>query len=180
MTQAANAQYFHWAMHCLNLSAMKAISVTSVRHAQDVSEAVSCFRSSAKRSALLKACIENYDDTRISKSQLTTLCNTRFIERHTSIICFRNLLRFVMDSLSQMTGWQSAEARKTAHTLITSISQSETIVGIVVLENISSTMLPTTRLLQAAGRDLVESMTMVNDMMASLSALRPADRFASV
>jgi hypothetical protein len=134
--KAANAHYFHYAMHCLNLSAMKAISIPS-RHAQEVvSDVVSCFRSRSKRSALLKACIEEYEDTRILKSQLTKLCTTRFIERHTSIICFRNLLRFVMESLSQMTTWQSSDARKTAHTLLHSISQSETIVGLVVLENV--------------------------------------------
>ena len=179
--RAVNAHYFHCSMHCLNLSAMKAISIPSLRHAQDVvSDAVSCFRSSAKRSALLKCCIEKCDDTRISKSQLIKLCATRFVERHTSIVCFRNLIRFVMESLTKMTTWQSSEARKSAQTLINSISQSETIIGLVVLENISSIMLPTTRLLQTSGLDLVAAMTAVNNMIESLSALRSSERFAKV
>lgn len=179
MERAESAHYFHCAMHCLNLSAMKAISIPAVRHAEDVvSDTVSCFRSSAKRSALLKSRIEKCDDTRISKTQLAKLCSTRFIERHTSVICFRSLLRFVNESLNEMTTWQSTDARKTANTLINSISQSETIVGLVVLENISSIMLPTTRMLQTSGLDLVEAMTLVNDMIASLSALRSSERFA--
>ena len=90
--KAVNAHDFNCAMRCLNLSTMKAIIIPSARHAQEVvSDVVSCFRSSAKRSALLKACIEECEDTRISKSQLTKLCTTHFIERHTSIICFRDL-----------------------------------------------------------------------------------------
>jgi predicted short-subunit dehydrogenase-like oxidoreductase (DUF2520 family) len=99
--EAAKAQYFHCAMHCLNLSAMKAISIPTVRHAQEVvRDVVSCFCSSAKRSALLKACIDECEDTLILKTQLTKLCTTRFIERHTSIICSRDLFRSVMGSLS--------------------------------------------------------------------------------
>jgi hypothetical protein len=85
-----------------------------------------------------------------------------------------------MESLSQMTTWQSSDARKTAHTLLHSISQSETIVGLVVLENVSCIMLPTTRILQTKGLDLVEAMTLVNELIASLSASRSSDRFAQL
>ena len=56
-------------MHCLNLSAEKSVSVPAVNVAQEVvKDTVACFRSSAKRSGLLKDCIEKFDDTRVSKS----------------------------------------------------------------------------------------------------------------
>ena len=160
-------------MHSLNLSAEKSVSVPAVKHAQEVvKDTVACFRSSAKRSGLLKDCIEKSDDTRVSKSQLTHMCTTRFIERHTSVVCFRNLLRFVLEALTQMTTWQSTEASKKANILINSLSQSATIVGLVVLENTSSIMLPTTRLLQTPDLDLVEAMSGIDDMLASLDSLR--------
>lgn len=181
MEEATNAHYFHCSMHCLNLSAAKAATTPSVRHAQEiVKEAVSFFRSSAKRSGLLKKCIEKCEDTRISKSHLMTMCTTRFIERHTSVVCFRSLLRFIVESLSQMTTWQSSEARKKAHTLMHSISQTETVIGLVVLENISSIMLPTTRLLQTEGIDLVNAMSGVDDMLAMLESLRSSERFGRI
>jgi hypothetical protein len=85
-----------------------------------------------------------------------------------------------MESLSEMTQWQSSDARKTALTLMHSISQSETIVGLVVLENISSIMLPTTRNLQAPSLDLIEAMSMVNDMINELTKLRSAEQFTTV
>ena len=77
-----------------------------MKHAQEVvKDTVACFRSSAKRSGLLKDIIEKSDDTRVSKSQLTKMCTTRFIECHTSVVCLRSLLRFVLEDLTQMTSW---------------------------------------------------------------------------
>ena len=49
LQQAPHAYYFHCAMHCLNLSASKAVTVPAIRHAQVVVRDVSaCFRSSAE------------------------------------------------------------------------------------------------------------------------------------
>ena len=71
--EAPDAHYYHCAMHCLNLSAAKAITVQSIKQAQDViKDITSCFRSSAKRTDLLKSCIYDEEDTRISKTQLVT------------------------------------------------------------------------------------------------------------
>ena len=84
LKQAQNAHFYHCTMHCLNLNASKAVSIPAVRHAQDVVMAVSaCFRSSAKRSDVLKSCIlQAEQNTESTKSHLVTLCTTRFVERH--------------------------------------------------------------------------------------------------
>jgi len=85
-------------------------------HAQGIiKDTVSFFTSSAKRTELLlKSCIAEEDDSRISKTQLLSLCNTRFVERHTAVQCFRNLLKYVMKALYLITEWQSSEARSRA------------------------------------------------------------------
>ena len=102
--EAPDAHYYHCAMHCLNLSSAKAITVQSIRQAQDViKDITSCFRSSAKRTDLLKSCIHDEEDTRISKTQLVTLCTTRFVKRHTSVVCLRSLLKYVMAALQRMS-----------------------------------------------------------------------------
>ena len=68
--EAPDAHYYYCAMHCLNLSAAKAITVQSIKHAQDViKDITSCIRSSAKRPDLLKSCMHDEEDTRISKAQ---------------------------------------------------------------------------------------------------------------
>ena len=60
--EAPMAMYFHCAMHCLNLSASRTISIPAIQQAQAVIKDIpACFRSSAKRTDLLESCI-NQDD----------------------------------------------------------------------------------------------------------------------
>lgn len=67
------------------------------------------FRPSAERSDLLKSFIEKSDSSRASKPQFTKMCTTRFIDRHTSIVCVCSLLPFILENLDNMTTWQSSE-----------------------------------------------------------------------
>jgi hypothetical protein len=180
--EATQAHYFHCAMHRLNLCAASTITVPAIRNALDtVSEISSFFRKSAKRTELLKDCIDNAEDTRISKKQLKTLCTTRFIERHTAIVCMRSLLRFIEEVLLIMkTTWQSNEARKAASTLHSSICQTEFIISVVILEEVCALMLPLTRQLQAVDMDLINAMSGVDDLLESLQGLRSEDVFSKL
>ncbi len=179
---AVNAHYFHCAMHRLNLSAASTVQVPAVKHALDIVQQTSAFfHSSAKRTELLSDCIEKADDTRISKKSLQTLCTTRFIERHTAIVCMRSLLRFIDEALTILrTTWQSTDARKSATTLQNSICQSDFIVSIVILEEVCALMLPLTRVLQTVGLDLVQAMSGVGDLITSLQRLRSHEVFAKL
>ena len=99
-SESNHAYYFHCAMHCLNLSAMKSVSVPAIRNAHDtIKQVVTCFKSSSKRTSLLKSIIRNEHDTRISKKYLISLCTTRFVERHTAskrseASCFISLMHY--------------------------------------------------------------------------------------
>jgi hypothetical protein len=156
LADAKNAQYHHCAMHRLNLCAAQAVKTVEIEHVQVIiKEAVSFFTSSAKRTELLKSCIAEEDDSRISKTQLLSLCTTRFVERHTAVQCFRNVMKYVMKALYLITEWQSPEARSKATTLNNSICQSSVIVSLVILEEVSSIMLPITRMLQTSSIDIV-------------------------
>ena len=69
LQQAELADYFHCMAHWMNLSASQAVKVAAIRSAQTVVRR-SCFilfRTSAKKTAVLKQCIEDADDTRITK-----------------------------------------------------------------------------------------------------------------
>ena len=76
-----------------------------------------------------------------------------------------------------MTEWQSPETRKKAASLINSISQSSFIVSLVVLEELCSVLLPTTRMLQTSGIDIVEAMNSIDNVLESLRDMRTADKF---
>ncbi len=181
LKQAPHAYYFHCAMHCLNLSAPKAVTVPAIQHAQVIVRDVSaCFRSSAKRTELLKTCIQKSNDTRISKKVLTTLCETRFIERHTTVVTLRQLLRFVVEALELMKTWRTEDARKTANNLENAICKSDFVVSLLVLEKVSGLMLPITRMLQAVQLDLVQAMTHVSDRLNALKDMKPESAFSKL
>jgi len=66
----------------------------------------------------------------------------------------------------------SSDARKTAFQLKNSICNSDFIVSLVILENVSGLMLPASRLLQTLGLDLVRAMGSVCDLLSSLRSMR--------
>ena len=52
-SESNHAYYFHCAMHCLNLSAMKAVSVPAIRNAQNtIKQVITCFKSSSKKNII--------------------------------------------------------------------------------------------------------------------------------
>ena len=73
-------------MHCLSLSASAAaVKVSAIRNAENVArKVVKTFKASAKKTALLKCCIQDVSSQE-AKRYLVSLCKTRFIERHVSI-----------------------------------------------------------------------------------------------
>jgi len=99
------ADYYHCAMHALNLSCSSAVNVTATRHAQDtVAETTSFFGGSAKRHYHFMRTVQTHAPAG-SQSRLVTLCTTRFVERHSPVIAFWSLLpyRYIEMSLSSMT-----------------------------------------------------------------------------
>ena len=135
LQQAELAKYFHCMAHWMNLSASQAVKVAAIHSAQTVvHEAASLFRTSAKKTVVLKQCIEDADDTRMSKRQLINLCETRFLERHTAVVTFRQLFGFVAEALQEMKSWSSATAVRSASSLYAS--------GLVILENLAGLLLP--------------------------------------
>ena len=53
------AYYFHCAMHCINLNASAAVKVSAIQYAENVArKVIKIFKTSAKKTALLKSCIQ--------------------------------------------------------------------------------------------------------------------------
>ena len=79
--------YFYCATHCLNLSASAAVKVSAMQNAKNVArKVVKMFKISAKKTALLKSCInENVYSPGETKRYIVGLCQSRFVERHVSI-----------------------------------------------------------------------------------------------
>ena len=76
-----------YALLSLNLSASAAVKASAIQNAKNVSrKVVEMFKTSAKKTALLKSCIkEDVSSQGKTKCYLVGLCETRFVERHVSI-----------------------------------------------------------------------------------------------
>lgn len=179
--EAPLAFYFHCAMHCLNLSASAAIKVPPIRNAENVVREISTtFRASAKKTNLLKCLIESDSGISTTKKHLVTLCETRFVERHTAVVTFMELLKYTLDALSEIKCWASPNDRSKAESLEKSVCNSEFAVSLVILEKLSGLILPVSRVLQTVGGDLAQALASVNRLQSVLNEMRTEEEFCNL
>ena len=108
------ADYHHCASHCLNLSASKTIDIVPLKSCcETVGKVISFFHRSSKNSEALVTFMQN--SSSIAKKKLVKLCNTRFVERHRAILCFSQLLPFILDTVENMQTWKNQEVKSTAY-----------------------------------------------------------------
>ena len=135
------ADYFHCAMHALNLSCSRAVSVTDIRHAEDVAREVISFFSSAKRNNHFVEIVKS-DAPPATKTHLLTLCTTRFVERHTAVVTLWDLLPYVVTALEKMQGWKTQSTGYEARTLKNSILKADFLIGLICLKEVSALLRP--------------------------------------
>ena len=115
------SEYFHCAMHALNLCAAAGCKQRDVQNCMTtVKTATSFFNMSAKRVDALQRKVREKEPEQPRK-RLVTLCETRFLERHDSIIVFCELLPVVIMCLEEMQSWHSSDTRSRAAQLLGSL-----------------------------------------------------------
>lgn len=150
--------------HCLNNSISKSSQVSAVRNAVAVVKStISFFNQSAKRHFILKQELG---------SQLTSLCETRWVERHDSLIRFRDGLVKVVSALSAISQWKCSSTSSTASTLIHSLCSAEFIFSLVSLISVLKVTLPLSRFLQSPTIDLTSASDCLTDTMATIENMR--------
>jgi len=167
-SKAPLADYFHCTMHSFNLSASQSSKIVEIRHCFDcIQETVSFFRFSAKRTL----CLENVVKHRAPESKrvrLVSVCSTRFIERHTAVLVFSEMMPFVVEALHGMTRWNSADTRRSSLQLLNNILTPQFIVSLVMLESITAVMHPVSYSLQKVGIDIIGAIQQVDNLLAVL------------
>jgi len=94
---------------------------------------------------------------------------------------FQVFASYILVALDKISTWQSSEARKAALSLKNSKTRLSFFVGsLVILENISGVMLPTTRSLQKVGTDFVQAKNDIGDMISTLQSLRTEVAFGKL
>uniref|UniRef100_A0A8C5QST3 Repressor of the inhibitor of the protein kinase n=1 Tax=Leptobrachium leishanense TaxID=445787 RepID=A0A8C5QST3_9ANUR len=150
--------------HSLNNSISKSSQVAAVRNAVAVVKStISFFNQSGKRNFILKKELG---------SQLASLCETRWVECHDSLIRFRVGLVKVVSVLSAISPWKSSSSSSTASTLIHSLCSAESIYSLVSLISVLKVTLPLSRFLQSPTIDLTSASDCLTDTMTTLENMR--------
>ena len=166
------ALYFHCMMHCFNLCASQSVKVVSLRNCIDlVHQIIGSFTYSAARNHVLQKSIKEL--TGDSKS-LTKLCETRFTEKHSSILNVLHLLpslQLTFERLSQSTG-ETRETHQNASSLLSSLEKLEFLVNLQALCETSGLLIGISRSLQKVGTDIVQALGDVKGVTEILQGMR--------
>eukprot|EP00795_Rhopilema_esculentum_P014982 gene14981-biopygen873 len=176
------ADYFHCCMHALNLSCSRAAKIPAIRHCMDDIKDINKFFKHAKRNSYLQAVIARESIEELQRRQLVTLCETRFVERHESVLVARQLLPYIVVCLEEMLAWDSLDTRKDARRLLKSLQDPQFLVALVLAEKVSAVLRPVSCSLQQIGSDLVKAMSTISATQSKLYTWRKGEEneFASM
>lgn len=105
------------------------------------------FNMSAKRNFVLKKEFGK-------EKHLMSLCETRWTERHDSILIFKNSLQYIIKSLNLITEWQDNDSSVKAYSLLNSLTTCEFIISLFTLSDLLYLTAPASKLLQGIQNDL--------------------------
>ncbi|CAI6373982.1 unnamed protein product [Macrosiphum euphorbiae] len=161
-TYAPHAVHCPCSNHSLNLSISKSSSVQAIRNSVGLmKEVISFFNMSSKRNYVLLAVLKG-------KARLRSLCETRWVERHDSVIIFKSSLPYILEALTAISSWQENDSSSKARTLLTAICTCEFIVSIYSLASLLCVTISVSKILQSVNADISNSTNVINDVIDNL------------
>lgn len=181
-TGNTKATYFHCASHELNLALSKASKVPEVHNLVCLMQSIGIFfQFSAKRTRELEKsideiCKKNGNNPNLMKKRLKPLCETRWVERHTSFSDLETLYEHLMHcldtiELNEDTRWDPKSVTE-ASGLNSQIRSSKFIVSFTSCRYIFGYTQTMSRLLQGTSMDLVTAFNHVENVTKELEAVR--------
>lgn len=114
-------------LRILNLAISKSSSIQTIRNCVGLMmEIISFFNMSSKRNFVLKKILNG-------NPHLISLCETRWVERHDSVMLFKSSLPYIIKALTLISNWQEHNSSSKAKMLLTSLCKCEFVVGIFSL-----------------------------------------------
>ena len=117
---------------------------------------------------------EHIPDTR--RSQLISMCDTRWVERHESIARFVEMYVAVVHALDELQNWPRNETSQKAHQLLSVITRGSFVLALVVAQTFFSHTLPLCSTLQKVDCDLAECCNYVKCVLQVFSDMRQDSR----
>lgn len=163
---AKNAIHCPCANHALNLSLSKSSSVQSIRNSVGLmKEVIEFFNCSSKRNFVLKTVLNG-------QPRLQSLCETRWIERHDSVMLFKKSLPFTIDALTKISEWNEFVSSSKAKILLIALCNCEFIIAVQCLSNILCVTAPISRILQGMNNDVLCAKNCIGDVITNLENKR--------
>lgn len=173
MNKYPKALYTHCLSHCLNLCLNDASKLQGIRNTLGTIQGISsCFRTSAKRSNILREKLESK-----SFSTLKKFCETRWVERHESILIF---VEGYFEIVSALEVLMTEENDKVANPLHKSLCTFSFIINICIMEKILGITYFISKFLQTENMDLVTAMDSIKSTVTQLQSIRNEDIFKRI
>lgn len=175
LAQQPLAIYCHCFSHSLNLCISKSCELPAVRNMFGIVSKASVFFSiSAKRSNALKSTIAKSNLNETKKTKLKAMCPTRWVERHDSLLTFKELYEHVMNLLKDMASSNEfdEETSTKAYMFYASLTRSDFIVALEVTAYCLSITHRLSERLQSPDQDLSSALTLVREVLDIFKDLR--------
>ena len=142
------------------MSISKSSTVQSIRNSVGImKQVISFFKRSAKRNFVLKKYL---------KCSLVRLCETRWVERHDSVLQFKSSLIEIINALTDLSNWEDTVSASKAKTLILSLCNCEFIISIFSLSSVLSVTYHASKILQGKNQDILSASNVVEDIVKIL------------
>lgn len=162
--EAKNARICPCFSHSLNLVLSQSVKVKSVKNCLgSIQEIVTFFSLSAKR---------NYVLEKYLKCKLKSPCQTRWIERHDSILQFTTDLLNIVKALREISEWDDNLSSSKANILLKVVCDCDFIFTVFCLSDIFSLTLPLAKYLQGIDIDIHSAKLKVSDLLNALNQKR--------
>lgn len=130
---------------------------------------------SAKRVGMLEEAIRNLNIKDTHKTKLKALCNTRWVERHESVITFKQLIIPIVNTLEGLESDQDANTSSKAAMFSSSVKRSDFIISMEVAAYCLSHTLTLSKCLQTVDQDLSTALSHVDNIKSVFQNIRLHD-----
>lgn len=147
---------YHCAAHSLNLAIGKSCTIPEIRNCiGSASTIINIFRKSPMRSAVLKEFIKKHIPS-THQSTLIKMCETRWVDRHESMLRFKDLYEVIAYALNDLESNHNLETSQLAFQLSKTHRSSQFIIALYVIEKLFAITLTLCNALQKINCDLSE------------------------
>jgi hypothetical protein len=168
-----HAIYIHCASHSLDLVIRYCCGLDVVQNFFVIlTKTITFFNESSKRKSLFKAAVEATTGDETRRRTLLKLCDTRWVEKHTSVLVFRQLFGAIVASLEHLVDTSNSDTRADARAYLLLITDVEFAVVLIIVAHVFAFTKPYSEQLQAPSIDLVSCYKGVEQLTIYLSELQ--------